>query len=691
MKQLPSGYTAVNGLGARMGYYTDGIYIDTGVVPTSTMNVTALFYTFYNAYEYLFGARNSNSNSSAGQLNFLNGSGDSGTGASYIGYQSARISVSNGLGSYVLISNVANEFTVNSAYKIIEKTGSATSFTGTRNIYILALNNGGTANFGTYLSARVFGFKIEDGGSVIRDYAPAYDETAQKYGLYDFANDTFTAIQGIGILGNYNRLTITHTEGGQAYASTYNSGNVTEIIAQRGANTKFSKVGTDILASGTNLIAVADKGYVFAGWEINGQIETSDEETYLNIDADTTVNAVFIKEQELDSKLGYTLLGLEYGFDDLTDNLPYARHNYFTKVISASVSQDGTSSTTTTIVCKDIPSVFINNMPVFLMNPKGKVVYCGVIKSINDNTITCREPISVFDNDYILYSETPTHSIIYYLYQQMNHFRLGHLDSQDKGQDISVSRMMKEFRLNYDHRVPFDVSKAINVTAPATSNTESINLESYIFDQFNNFGVYVLPYLDWIYRADADTDNGQGRKYLMFLTVMNPRTYDTIELGDNLECLSNITVDVQEQETTVLNIYNSSGSTFRGCYSVKNDGTITELVQPISNYICETSCKPKVVMSDDKINVLLEQYLSSAKYNHKIEFDISFDNSLLPLDAFKMGRRVDFYHKNKVYNSIVTAVSFNVLENTDEIKSAKITLGKVRNKLTIKLNLSKKK
>ncbi len=96
-------------------------------------------------------------------------------------------------------------------------------------------------------------------------------------------------------------------------------------------------------------------------------------------------------------------------------------------------------------------------------------------------------------------------------------------------------------------------------------------------------------------------------------------------------------------------------------------------------------------MTDDNIKTVVEQYLSNAKYNHKITFNLDLDSDLYSLDALNIGRRVTFYYKNKIYNSIVTGLEWELPTNMEDPHTVKVILGKVRNKLTTKLNLGKVK
>ena len=126
---------------------------------------------------------------------------------------------------------------------------------------------------------------------------------------------------------------------------------------------------------------------------------------------------------------------------------------------------------------------------------------------------------------------------------------------------------------------------------------------------------------------------------------------------------------------------------------MQTDGTITEMVidanNPIESFIAYSDCRTAVVLSDDRIQTLVEQYLSNSKYNHIITFDLDLTSELYQFSDFTIGRRVQFYYENKVYESVVTGKEYALAENEGSIKSMKVTLGKVRKKLTDKINLSK--
>ena len=165
---------------------TTNCYFDTGVFPSNTLDIDAIFRTPDTGNTYLFGARNTNSNTSAGQTNLLVAS------TSYIGYASARISVSNMSGK-TFFAKRGNGFETTSGTFVNDKTGATTEFTGTRSMYILAMNNAGTPNYGSSPVGGVYSFAILQNGTKIKDYFPVYDTQSQTFGLYAFVNNVFLA------------------------------------------------------------------------------------------------------------------------------------------------------------------------------------------------------------------------------------------------------------------------------------------------------------------------------------------------------------------------------------------------------------------------------------------------------------------------------------------------------------------
>ena len=693
---LPSGYEYANAVYRGGGLITESPYFDLGFVASSDIDIGVLFYVYGgDARMNLFGARETNSNSSAKQLNLFFG----GSTTSYLGYAGAR----NSLGTTIYkddaettLQKDANVFTLNVGNQDIhEITGATTSFEGTRNMFLFSMNNAGTSSPGTAVNYGVLFFAqfvVDLNSERIHNFIPVYDVANNEQCLYDTVTDTIIQKSGSGgwiadsdLYNTHYLLTLESTEGGYAYAETRYGAETTKIYLSRHTSFIIDE-GLTYYRDwyGTRITAYEKSGYSFVGWEKDGQIVSRNRTTTVMISEATTLKAVFTKNDEDDPKNTCYLMCYKYG--QTADATVREKEKFlaFAPVISASIKVDGVSKTTSTIEVKEIPDGVQTDCPVILRNPKGKTMYFGVIKSIVDKTLTCREPLSLFDSEYMFGStKTSTLSVMHSMIHYMALYSSGYPSYKNNAAELnaSIERKMEPYYTTLDDRLTLEKNANINITAPVIDSTNVSNLEDYLLKNFDEFGIYVEP-------SYGNTEKWIG------LEVSNPKKQSPLVLSDNSEALTDITVDVQEMENTSLVVYNSAGTTFRGIYSVKEDGTITNYNYPPTSeeeFIAYNSCKPKVVMTDDNIKTVVEQYLSNAKYNHKITFNLDLDSDLYSLDALNIGRRVTFYYKNKIYNSIVTGLEWELPTNMEDPHTVKVILGKVRNKLTTKLNLGKVK
>lgn len=165
--------------------------------------------------------------------------------------------------------------------------------------------------------------------------------------------------------------------------------------------------------------------------------------------------------------------------------------------------------------------------------------------------------------------------------------------------------------------------------------------------------------------------------------------YNSIKLFNTDEDISNLSITKEIEDTNTCYIYNSDGTTLRGAYCVLNDGTLEQITgSPIANRVGAN--KTKYIFDDDNdVETLARANLPTLQYNHKITFDLNFDE--YKISDFNLGMPIEFYNnEDKVtYSSILSAWKYSYSIGQNGILSANFTLGKVRNDLTSKLNLKK--
>lgn len=170
--------------------------------------------------------------------------------------------------------------------------------------------------------------------------------------------------------------------------------------------------------------------------------------------------------------------------------------------------------------------------------------------------------------------------------------------------------------------------------------------------------------------------------------------YSERTIFDTSENVFNVQITDEDVETNTLAIFNDTGTTVRAVFTVLNDGTIQQMeTNTYVNNRFGTGKTTYVFDGTNKIEDLAQKNLPAAQFNHKITFDISF-NGEFNFEDFNLGQRIKFYSKTRPgegYDSVLTAWSYDINQNSETIKNASFTLGNVRNNLTSKINLNAKK
>lgn len=644
---LPSGYIDCTGV--------RGVY-DTGVYTSNTLEIDGLFSSVTLQNGWVFGARNTNSTSSAGQLCLQIAA------TSYYGYASARISMTTGPSGqkgFIHIRVDGNYFEFSTQRQIWSATGATTTFTGTRTIYIGGMNNAGSVNAGP--SGMVnHGMIIKQNGTLLADIVPAYDVANSKQGMYDYVSETFLNAVSSQSYTLY-KVEFGSSTGGQGFAKNTRGELVGEIMA--GSNVSYPH-------DTVTCIAVPDDGYVFKNWTNQNNTVLSTSQVYeYSATGDTVLTPHFEKVTAEMLNTGYYARIYAYdGYDGIAAHV---------KVLSASISEDALQKSSSTFIVEDVPSSVRQGELLRLYSPRGEWIYTGFIESVEGKELTCREPLSLFDQDYLFKSSTfdqTNYTAQYGVRWLMENSRYSRNFDPNNLDDLLYLRMRildTVTIVDYDKMSIYNELNS-HVLFPAFTETKASNLEELLFECCG-FGIFIEA------------------KEQLTLDPYYYRTRDKLTFGDNLENISNIEVTEESQVDTILIVFNSTGATLRGMYGTTNSGVIKQYniaSADETEFMGYTNYIGKVVLSDDNINTVLAQNLTNSALNHKITFDIVF-NDMLTMSKLKIGTPVDFYVGNRLYQSVITAVSYDIVQNVETIANARITLGNVRTSLTSKLNLGR--
>jgi len=706
MRKLPNGYYNLNLC------YTDGYhYIDTGITPTDDVDVELAFSIKTSSSSastryYIFGARDGTSNTSLG-INlcktFNNGY--------YVGYRTTNTLISSTKGNFspigyayqdidfssLSIFNIKNKtvsLTETPSYKVEDKT-SVASFSGTNTMYLFGLNNNGSVLYAPSSSGIAY-CKIWKNKLLVRDYLACRDEN-DNVGLYDFVNNTF---HHLPIYPAYDY-----------YAGTF------DILPTTNGNGSVDGMIGKYLVCG-ELKANPNDGYIFSGWEMNEEILSNQNplpysqrslfDLGLNHRDTFSPKAIFIKKSDVNAFVGYRMAIYSSNPLRFDDGKEININKGVYSIKSARISVDGRQKTSAIFNINDKFNVSIGDY-VYVYSQFGKNIFNGIIQGYDETSITCGSMNYLFNKDIILHSNTsrtiryntgngeaaisvPNASVSYSLTEVYLLLLRSITDIGYSGVDVLEipSYWFNNIGLYYN---PVSYSVFANETYgdyvmcnyPIVNDTSVANLYDVLCNIYSELNIYVK---DRCVQTKYTRDNVQY-DCLEISFVPLSVSQSVITLGSNNEQVSNVKIIEESDNTSILFIFNSAGNVVRGVYTINENGEIeynNSFAKRPSVYM------PKVVLSDDNLNTVIKSNLTASKFNHKITFDLMLDDKHnFRFDDFNINTRIDFYYNNKVYRSVITAISYDIIVNSNEIQTLHITLGMARNNLTSKLNLGKVK
>ena len=704
---LPSGYKSLN-----VCYTTGSSYIDTGIIPSDTTEIEIAF--ILNTYEtgttrrYIFGARDGTSTTSVG-INL----GKTYNNGYYFNFNTTNtlISSTKGVFSPILSGSVYYDFPALAIFSLKNKIASlaetpsynaldessVASFTGTHSMYLFGLNNNGSVTYAPSGSAIAY-CKIWQNGTLVKDYQACIEESSQYTGLYESIGGTF-----------HRTIALTN--------SRYSSYFYDVAPTVRGEGEVRGSIGFNACGE---LIAIPKEGYAFTRWELNGESISNENpfafDSYylrrvLGLEYRSAFSPVAVFSKIIDdvASLGFKMavfscVPTKYSEGGATD-FKYLHKGVY-PIRSASISIDGKQKTTNKFTMSESFSVTVGDY-VYVYSQLGKNIFNGVIESYDETTINCGEMRAVYDKDGLFHNNSA----------KTISYNAGQGSQTLKVTDATMSFALSEIYLKmlqdiwdqdwsesrsstytpYIRYLPFFSNVRVlpvsyNLFAenyygepsrtnfPLIENVEVKNMQTFVCDLFSELGIYIEN------RTIPRKTEKEGKKISYLDVIVYPRSAstDVLSIGNNNEQIQNVDIKEETDTTTYLIIFNSAGTSLRGAYTIDSDGAI---VKEDGNLGVDVYV-PKIVLSDDNLNTVIQSNLSAGQYNHMITFNVSLDG-LLKFDDFRINKRVDFYYGNKLYRSIVTALSYEIAENDDKIHSLKVTLGLARNNLTSKLNLRK--
>lgn len=313
------------------------------------------------------------------------------------------------------------------------------------------------------------------------------------------------------------------------------------------------------------------------------------------------------------------------------------------RITSMNIKRDILTKATSDFKVVAVPNA-VNEGDVFgVYDDYGKVVYLGIIKSIDDNNIQCDQIIALFDDKWKW--RNPSATTIE-----------GKLkDIIDNDYANSSDALEREI---YNDFSVTTISATENDFASQDSNYV-VNMMQFLFEMYESYSILV--------------DINISFNEITPTIVIGKQSYPVIKLGNNNQVLRNFEITRETQEINKLVIYDKDGNTLRGTYYATPSGITTDS----SSLDRLTDINTEIECSDDDINDIIASNISEHMYNHKITCQLVLDNKLYDFDLFHLGQQFDIYYDGLLYNSILTGYKISI-DNEGKASVVNLTFGKVR-------------
>ena len=417
----------------------------------------------------------------------------------------------------------------------------------------------------------------------------------------------------------------------------------------------WKSTNTVIEGNSVTLKAREENGYAFSHWS-NGS--TDNPITIENVESNVILVANYTKEPREKTYYQYRA----FIKDQLSLNsLPKA----IVTVASFEIRRDLLTTANSSFTVLDISENINNGDILALYNPQGKIIYYGVISAIEDDTIETEQIQSFYKGSWV-YDVYPSDNLETEIQYLLNRYANGY----QKGSTYQDALM-------YQEKAPLTIKTGseTNGKLETKDSNETMEMEDFIYSLYSNYGLvldFQIPYGEWTIGDEKAS-----------VTIRKP-VDSIIKIGNNAECITDMTPITEIEETNKLIVYSSNG-TYRTTYiATSTNGIVQEPSSVVGRY---GVIKTNIVFSDDELDVIKDANITADMFNHKVEFNLLLDNNLYDFWSWELGQTLQIYNNGDYYNSIFTGYELSKEDNQNPTQ-VKVIAGKVRNSLTKILSLS---
>lgn len=424
-------------------------------------------------------------------------------------------------------------------------------------------------------------------------------------------------------------------------------------------NFKYGSVyqSGETVASGTSVTLWARPfpEYTFTRWDDG---DTSNPRT-VTVNSDMTLVAEYQRSTEENGIYQYRC------FVKDQRSLTSAPKSFMT-VDTFNVKRDFLTNATSTITVLEVGGNVNEGDVLVLYDPMGNFLYTGMIKSIEDKTITCSQMQSFYKGAWIynVHPSTYLEQEVAWLVDQYAQGKIYGSTWTDPYQALRFGGITIDYVGSQTTHLPTDLDENGN------ANMTVKDMEQWIYSLYETYGI--------IFDFEI---NFSGTNYCHIKVP----TYQTIKVGNNMFAVQNMSSITQVEEANRLIIY-SSAKTYRRTDVATTTGSIVNA--PSSTATRFNITNTKIVFSDDDTADLIAANLPQQMYNHKVEFDLVIKNFIYQFGDFNLGGALDVYYNDSYFNTVLTGYQISKASNQN-VTGVHFICGIVRKKLTQLLTLGK--
>lgn len=394
--------------------------------------------------------------------------------------------------------------------------------------------------------------------------------------------------------------------------------------------------------------------YIFSEWDDGN----TDNPRNIVVKSDVTYLAKYTKEADANGIYQYRCFVKDQM--DLTAN-PKA----FMVVDTFDIQRDLMTNAKSTIRVTKKPTSVNNGDVLVVYDPKGDILYNGVITEIQEKSISCSQMQSYYKGSWI-YNTNPSDTLEEEISKLLRDYAQGKIYGSSYTDPLVANRLGG---ITIDYVGSTQVSLPTDTDEEGNLNYSEVDMEKFIYSLYEDYGI--------IFDFEI---NFSGPNYVHIKVP----DYGSVKVGNNMYAIQNMSPIETIEETNRLIIFGSD-RTYRKTYVA----TKTEIVEePTSTANRFDITNTKIVFSDDELADLVASNLPSVMYNHRLSFDLILKNYIYQFDEFNLGMPLDVWHDSDYYNSVLTGWEMHKSSNQN-VTAVTFTCGKVRQKLTQRLNLGK--